>query len=260
VRTYTDGIPSAADYVNPTVYWSPDAPSPAPGVVAIPGWTETQAAISQWGTFLASHGFIVMMVDTATAGVADALVPLPPNRADGLMEGVKTLQAEDSRSGSPIAGKLDTARMVVMGHSMGGGGTLIAASGGSAFAKQYPDLLGSLKGAIGLCPWSTTIEYSGDQVPSLMFDGTADGLVSVGPGGMATSEYASISSTTPRMYVEYNLGSHFVANTPLGGATTDVDTARIGLSWLEVHVMGDARYQQFLVNDSSTMSNFDMKP
>jgi dienelactone hydrolase len=257
VQQYTSGIPAGTDYVNPTVYYSADAPSPAPGVVVIPGWTETQSAISQWGTFLASHGFIVMMVDTAANGVANTGTPLPPDRANGLMEGVKTLQAENTRSGSPIAGKLDTTRMVVMGHSMGGGGTLIAASGAST---QDANLVSSLKGAIGLCPWNPSPSYGNDLVPSLMFDGTADGLVSVGAGGMATAEYASIPSTTPKMYVEYNGGTHFVANTPLGGAPTDVVTARIGLSWLEVHVMGDSRYQQFLVKDSATMSNFDMKP
>jgi alpha-beta hydrolase superfamily lysophospholipase len=255
---YTTGIPSANDYANPTVYWSAAAPTPAPGVVAIPGYTEAQSAINQWGTFLASHGFIVMMVDTATNGAANAVTPLPPDRANGLMEGVKTLQAENTRSGSPIAGKLDTTRMVVMGHSMGGGGTLIAASGSSA---QDANLVSSLKGAIGLCPWnSSPNSYQNDKVPSLMFDGTADGLVSVGAGGMATQEFASIPTSTSKMYVEYNGGSHFVANTPLGGAATDVDTARIGLSWLEVHVMGDMRYAQFLVKDAATMSNFTLNP
>jgi hypothetical protein len=35
--------------------------------------------------------------------------------------------------------------------------------------------------------------------------------------------------------------------------------ARIGLSWLEVFVVGDTRYQQFIVKDT-TMSNYDAKP
>jgi dienelactone hydrolase len=172
----------------------------------------------------------------------------PAQRELTIMEGVATLKAENTRSGSPIAGKLDTSLIAIMGHSMGGGGTLIAASDHS-----------ELKAAIGLCPWNLTVDYSKDTVPSLMFDGTADGLVSVGPGGMATCEYASIPSTTQKMYSEFTGGTHFVANTPLGGAATDIVVARQGLSWLEVHVLNDTRYAQFLVKDT-TNSVFNLNP
>jgi hypothetical protein len=54
VTSYTTGIPSGQDYVTPTIYYSTDAPGPGPGVVVIPGFTETQGALSEWGTFLAS--------------------------------------------------------------------------------------------------------------------------------------------------------------------------------------------------------------
>jgi len=247
VQSYTSGLPSGQDYVTPTMFYPTEGPAPMPGVVVAPGFTETQSAVIQWGTFLASHGFVVMLVDTASGGVANTGIE-PAQRELTIMEGVATLKAENTRSGSPLAGKIDTTRIAIMGHSMGGGGTLIAAS-------DHPEL----KAAIGLCPWNLTVDYSKDTVPSLMFDGTADGLVSVGPGGMATGEYASIPSTTPKMYSEFTGGTHYVANTPLGGAATDLVVARQGLSWLEVHVMNDSRYQQFLVKDA-TNSVFDTKP
>ena len=47
--------------------------------------------------------------------------------------------------------------------------------------------------------------------------------------------------------------------TPLGAAASDKIVARIGLSWLKVNVVGDTRYQQFIVKDPS-MSAWDMKP
>jgi len=244
VQNYTQGVPSGQDYVNPTVYYPTNCPPPFPGVVVIPGFTEAQNAINQWGTFLASHGFVVMTVDTAASGVANTGVP-PAARAQGLWEGVTTLKAENTRSGSPIAGQLDTARMVVMGHSMGGGGTMLA-------ANAHPDL----KAAIGLCPWNPGVTYPQDTVPSLFFDGSADILVAP---SQSTAEYQSIPTTTQKAYVEFTGGSHFVANTPLGTAASDKIVARIGLSWLEVHVIGDSRYQQFIVKDPS-MSAFDTKP
>jgi dienelactone hydrolase len=244
VQQYTQGVPAGQDYVTPTVYYPTDCPAPFPGVVAIPGFTELQNAINMWGTFLASHGFVVMMVDSAANGAGNTGVQ-PASRALGLWEGVQTLQGENTRSGSPLVGKIDTGRMAVMGHSMGGGGTLIAAN---AHAE--------LKGAIGLCPWNPGGTYPQDTVPTLVFAGTADVLVAP---SQATAEYQSIPTTTPKVYAEFNGGTHFVANTPLGPAATDAVAARVGLSWFKVHLAGDNRYQQFLAKDA-TMSNFDIKP
>jgi dienelactone hydrolase len=244
VQQYTQGVPGGQDYVNPTVYYPTDCPEPFPGVVAIPGFTEAQNAINQWGTFLASHGFVAMMVDTAAGGIANTGVQ-PPARATGLWQAVQTLQAENARSGSPLAGKIDTGRIAVMGHSMGGGGTLIA-------ANAHPEL----KAAIGLCPWNPGGTYPQDTVPSLIFAGTADILVAP---SQATGEYQSIPATTPKCYSEFTGGTHFVSNTPLGAAATDKVVARFGLSWFKVHLAGDARYQQFLAKDA-TNSNFDIKP
>jgi len=244
VQSYTSGLAGGQDYVTPTVYYSTDCPGPFPGVVVIPGFTETQSAVNQWGTFLASHGFVVMCVDTASGGTANTGVA-PQARASGLAEAVTTLQGENTRSGSPLFGKLNTSLMAIMGHSMGGGGTLIA-------ANAHPEL----KAAIGLCPWNPGGTYPMDTVPSLFFDGSADILV---PPSAATPEYQSIPTTTAKIYAEFDGGTHYVANTPLGGAASDMVVARIGLSWLEVHVVGDTRYAQFLVKDSS-MSAWDMKP
>ncbi|HVW25649.1 MAG TPA: alpha/beta hydrolase [Polyangiaceae bacterium] len=247
VQQYTMGIPTAADYATPTVYYptvSADCPAPFPGVVIIPGFTEKQNSVSQWGTFLASHGFAVMLIDSAANGMANTGVE-PMSRAQGLAEGVTTLKGENTRSGSPLSGKLDGTRMAIMGHSMGGGGTLIA-------ANMHPEL----KAAIGLCPWNPGGTYPMDTVATLFFDGSADPLV---PPSAATAEYMSIPTTTHKTYAEFNGGSHLVANTPLGNAATDKVVARIGLSWLEVYVVGDTRYQQFIAKDPS-MSAYDSKP
>ena len=229
-----------------------------PGVVIAPGWTETQTAatcpLTQWANFLGSYGFVVMLIDTATAGTANTITPQPPDRANALMEAEKNLVAENTRSGSALAGKIDTSRMALMGHFDGRRRHLLIAA--SANGSSHPEI----KAAIGLCPWNSAgSPYGADIVPSLMFDGTADVLVSVGATGMATVEYGSIPTKTPKMYSEFTGGSHYVACTPQGTAATDVVVAREGLSWLEVHVMHDTRYQQFLVQDP-TNSVFNLNP
>jgi triacylglycerol lipase len=240
VQTYTQGVAAGQDYVNPTVYYPTDCPAPFPSMALIPGFTEAQNAVNQWGTFLASHGIVVIGVDTAAGGVANTGVQ-PPSRALGLYEAVTTLKGENTRQGSPLNGKLNLDKMGVMGHSMGGGGTMLA-------ANEHSDL----KAAIGLCPWNPGVTYPKNTVPSLFFDGTADVLVAP---AAATAEFDSIPASTKKQYVEFNGGSHFVANTPLGAAATDKIVARIGLSWLMVNLVGDSRYQQFIVKDPS-MSAF----
>jgi dienelactone hydrolase len=244
VASYANDLPPDADYASPTVYYPTDCPGPWPGVVVVPGFTELQLSVNQWGTFLASHGFVVMCIDTAAAGILNPGV-LPPSRASGLIEGVATLTKENERAGSPVAGNVDGSRMAVIGHSMGGGGALLAADG-------HPEL----KAAIGLCPWNPGISYPNTTVPTLVFAGTVDPLV---PPLEAYPEYQSIPANTPKVYAEFNLAGHWVANTPLGGAPTDVVVARLGLSWLKVHVAGDARYQEFLATDP-TLSTWEIKP
>ena len=125
------------------------------------------------------------------------------------------LIAENKRQGTRAAGKIDTSRMVIMGHSMGGGGTLIAANGHSS----------EIKAASGSTP-GILRHLSDGHGADAGFDGTADTLV---PPSQGKPEYDSIPTTTPKAYVEFSGGSHFVALTPLGMTPTDPVVARLGL-------------------------------
>ena len=63
---------------------------------------------------------------------------------------------------SSVRTRVDRNRLAVMGHSMGGGGTMEAAT-------ENP----SLQAAIPLTGWHTTKNFSGNRVPTLE-DGTPD--------------------------------------------------------------------------------------
>src|SRR5450631_2714350 len=253
VQTYSAGIPVTPNFVQPTIYYPTNAPSPLPGVAFVPGSCETYEAtatqpqfFTQWGTFLASHGFIVMFVNTSVNGCAQTQ---PATLTDALA----ALVAENARAGSPLLGLVDTQRLAFMGHSYGGSGAFYA-----AMSSTNP----GLKAAVGLCPVPVIAGtyYPTDVTPSLLFAGVGDPHTSD-----TLAQYNSIPATTPKVHAKFNrvstvqISMHHVADTPLGTNVTDPVVARIGLSFLETYVVGDSRYQAFLVSDPA-MANFLWNP
>jgi dienelactone hydrolase len=222
VKTYTSGFSGVGtDFGAGTIYYPTDADAPFASLAVVPGFTAYQNSIADWGPFLASHGMVVMTIDTLTT--AD----LPDQRADELMGALKSIAGENTRTGSPLMGKLDTSRQAVTGWSMGGGGTLIAAS-------KNP----TLKAAVSFAAWEPTGGAT-DTVPVLMFEGTDDPLAA----GMSEPYYMQAADSTPKMLFEVQGAGHDVANSPSNSMNI---VGQYGLSWLKVFLEGDDRYKQFL--------------
>jgi dienelactone hydrolase len=223
VQSYTDGFKKGTDYLAGTIYYPDggDAEPPFGCVIVVPGFTAYQSSIRNWGPFLASNGIVTMTIDTLTTG------DLPDQRSGELLDALNDCVNENERQGSPLMGKIDKNVTGLMGWSMGGGGTLIAAS-------QTP----TLKAVIGLCAWGP---HGGDmdKVPALMFEGTADALAA----SMSDSYYQAIPDSVPKMLFEVAGADHFYANDP---ATYDGIVGLYGLSWMKVFLEGDMRYKQFL--------------
>lgn len=223
VKSYTDGFKKGVSYGGGTIYYpdAADAKPPFGCVIVVPGFTAYQNSIMNWGPFLASNGIVTMTIDTLTT--ADQ----PDQRSGELLDALNDCVNENERSDSPLMGKIDKNVTGLIGWSMGGGGTLIAAS-------QTP----TLKAAIGLCAWGP---HSGemDKVPVLMFEGTADTLAA----GMSDPYYAAVPDSTPKMLFETLGADHFYANDP---ASEMGIIGLYGLSWMKVFLEGDMRYKQFL--------------
>lgn len=234
-------MPQGSTFSSPTIYYPTTGTPPYPGVVFIPGnnddYRENPNTTPQWGILLASHGFVVMFINPTNLGA------LPTARANVLIAGVDALVAENTRSGSPLLGKLDTQSMAVMGHSYGGAGALYA---GNANDPR-------LKAAVGLNPVPNNGFYPNSHVPSLIIAGYGDPYIA-----NTMQQYESIPLTTPKVHAEFAKTTdvlydmHVVALTPIGPLAThrnDPIVARIGVSFLQVYLKGDMRYQQFLVTD-----------
>jgi dienelactone hydrolase len=223
VATYTNGMRDAPGYADSTMHYPTDAEPPFAGVAVVHGYLSPQSSIQAWGQFLASHGIVTLTIGTNSGGDP------PATRATALLDAIETIRSESDRAGGQLAGNIQKDRMAIMGWSMGGGGTLIAAN-----------MTPTLKAAISLCGWNPGGRYPQDVVPCLLFAAVSDGLA----GGQSQGFYSSIPETTPKMLYEASPGSHSVANNP---ASQSGEIGRYGLSWMKVFLEGDERYRQFLL-------------
>lgn len=189
------------------------------GLIAIsPGFTATESSVAWLGRRLASHGFVAIVINT------NSTLDQPASRATQLMAALRYATGSAS---STVRGRIDTARQAVAGHSMGGGGTLIA-------AEDNP----SLKAAIPLTPWNITSSFGGVRVPTLIVGADADTVASV--TSHARPFYASLPSSTYKAYAELNGASHFAPN------TTNTPIGRYSVAWAKRFIDGDTRYSPFL--------------
>jgi dienelactone hydrolase len=226
--TYTDGFKKSNTYLQATIYHPTDADAPFGMVVMCPGWTQLATSIAEWGPFYASHGIVTMILDTNTTGDSVVL------RSEALMGALEDLRNENTRSGSPLMGKLDVMRAGLSGWSMGGGGTWIDTS-------KHPELRTgvSLAGHIATAGGPATAPNI--MVPTMLCAGSAD-LPLLG-GGMSLPMYDAIPETTPKLLYEIAGGDHNICNTP---ASVSGAVGRYALSWQKVFLEGDERYRQFL--------------
>jgi dienelactone hydrolase len=206
-----------------TVY-SPNTAGTYALVAFCPGYTASQSSIAVMGRRLATHGFVVVTIDT------NSVYDQPASRATQLMAALNTVGAITTGA---VAGKMDTSRRIVSGWSMGGGGTLIAAKNNS-----------SLKAAVGLAPWSSDKSFSNDRVPSMMIGGSSDTIAA--PGSHATTFYNSIPTSTKKLLAIIRGADHFFP----GDNPANQPASKYQIAWMKRFADNDTRYSQFLVTDS----------
>ncbi|RKR86005.1 cutinase [Micromonospora pisi] len=187
------------------------------GAVAIsPGYTASWSSISWLGPRIASHGFVVIGIET------NSVLDQPSSRGQQLLAALDYLVEQSS-----VRTRIDPGRLAVAGHSMGGGGSLDA-------ARSRP----SLQAAVPLAPWNLTKSWSSLRVPTLIVGGENDSVASVSSHSIPF--YNSIPSSAEKAYLELNGASHFFPQ------TTNTPTAKQMVSWLKRFVDDDTRYEQFL--------------
>ncbi|WP_425582624.1 serine aminopeptidase domain-containing protein [Streptomyces thermolineatus] len=185
-------------------------------VVVSPGYTAYQSSIAWLGPRLASQGFVVFTIDTNTT------LDQPASRGDQLLAAADYLTEQSS-----VRSRIDRNRVAVMGHSMGGGGSLEA-------AKDRP----SLKAAIPLTPWNLDKTWPEVTVPTFIVGAEDDSVAPVATH--SEPFYQNLPATLDKAYLELNNANHFAPN------SNNTTIAKYSISWLKRFVDDDTRYEQFL--------------
>lgn len=200
-----------------TIYYPTTTADGTFGAVAIsPGFTAYESSIAWLGPRLASQGFVVFTIDTNTT------MDQPDSRGDQLLAALDYLTQRSS-----VRGRVDATRLGVMGHSMGGGGSLEA-------AKDRP----SLQAAIPLTPWNLDKTWPELRTPTMIIGADGDSIAPV--SSHAEPFYQNLPSSLDKAYLELNNATHFTPN------SNDTTIAKYSISWLKRFIDNDTRYEQFL--------------
>lgn len=200
-----------------TVYYPTTTSDGTFGAVVIsPGFTAYESSIAWLGPRLASQGFVVFTIDTLTT------LDQPDSRGRQLLAALDYLTQR-----SPVRDRVDASRLGVMGHSMGGGGTLEA-------AKSRP----SLKAAIPLTGWNTDKTWPEISTPTLVVGADGDTIAPVATH--SEPFYETLPASLDKAYLELNGATHFTPN------SSNTTIAKYSISWLKRFIDDDTRYDQFL--------------
>jgi len=202
-------------------------------IVVAPGFTGYQSSLAWLGPRLASHGFVVMVIDTSTT--AD----MPDQRAKQLISALQQLSKLNGDKRSPLFGKADMRRVGVMGHSMGGGGAIIASRDNS-----------NLKASLALTPWSMEKQFS-TAVPTLIVACQRD--VIAPNASYSVPLYNALPDGTHKAYVELKDQTHFCPQSPVNHPLM----GRYAIAWMKRFLDDDTRYSSFLCDAGQPVAASD---
>ncbi|GAA2583081.1 alpha/beta hydrolase [Actinomadura fulvescens] len=187
-------------------------------IVVTPGFIGPQFSIAWYGPRLASQGFVVMTIST------NAPMDVPPDRAKQMLAALDYLTQK-----SAVKDRVDASRPGLMGHSMGGGGTIRAAA-------ERPEI----KAAIPLAPWDPDASLARPVKANTLIIG-AD-MDFIAPVSMFSEPmYAELQSAPEKAYLELNNAGHVISY-----IAPNTTIAKYSIAWMKRFLDNDTRYDQFL--------------
>lgn len=223
-KTYTEGLTDPV-YDSAIMYYPDGAEAPFAAIVLSPGFLASKENYTILGEIFASHGFAMML--TTPTSVLDFM----PERGKDLVAAVARIAAENARSGSPLMGKLAADRVCVTGQSMGGGGTLHAAT----------ELGGKIRCAVPLQPYEPGTRFPRVTAPILFIAAEADDVAGVADN--ARVHYDSIPASVEKIFAEFRGADHFL--TTNSGAFWEEQSALM-VAFYKLKLEDDQRYAAYL--------------
>ncbi len=197
-----------------------------PAVTLTGGFTNTKEQMSWLANQLASHGFVVIAFTPTNAYSNNA-----QTWADGHKGAISTLEAENLRAASPLAGKIDTQRLGVIGYSYGGAGSILA-------ANQLPN---KVKAAIPICAYQPAAVTS--KIPFMFLTGTAD---TVAAPSNILKVFDRLNFSEPKAFVKLNNLGHLDI---INGGKYHQSQGRFITAWALVFLAKSEEYSTYLKGD-----------
>ncbi|MEY4561407.1 MAG: hypothetical protein RLZZ618_684 [Pseudomonadota bacterium] len=203
------------------------------GLLALaPPYLAQSSSFAWLGPRLASHGFVVVLIDV------NSTLDFPESRSTQQLKAIEYALKQNTTSSSRVYGKIDPSRIGVSGHSMGGGATILT-------ARNKP---ANIKAAFPLTPWSSDKNFSTLRVPTGYLACEDDTVA--GNADHSTRFYNSMPAGVPKAYYELKGQTHFcpqsASNNPMIG--------KYAVAWFKRFVDNDTRFSPFL---SGTLAEAD---
>ncbi len=206
---------------------------PLPATILTHGWEADKEKMTWLAERLASHGYIVILF---TALAYNNLFASPSDWVTGHKGAIETLTTENLRQGSPIYHRLDTSRIAIMGHSMGGGGALHT-------ADEVGDQVAAV---IGITPYETGNKPGENiTVPVLIITGSADILVST---SMGMAFYDALPAINSKLFLTIEAMGHNDVQNEGNDQYHEICSTLI-VSWLNYFLRDDTRYLSWLTGE-----------
>lgn len=218
IANYT--VPNPSGYGSGTITY-PTGSGSYPGVVLMPGYQGTQQNLRWLAPRLASWGFVVVNVGTRT------LTDDPESRGDQISAAGTQLLAFSNTAGNPITGKLN-GTLGAAGHSMGGGGTMVALRDDARFRAGVP-----------LAPYYQNGNFSAVTKPTFSLTCRSDVAA---PGNIYALPWYNSMIRAEKLYVEVP-GDHLC---PMTGYGNKAKQGKWIVSFFSRWLRGDTRFSPFL--------------
>ncbi|MFI7133458.1 discoidin domain-containing protein [Nonomuraea sp. NPDC050153] len=213
-------VPNPSGYRAGTITY-PTAAGAYPGIVLMPGYQGTQQNLSWLGPRLASWGFVVLNVDTNT------LSDSPDQRGTQIRAAGTQLVNLGNATGNPISGKVNGV-LGAAGHSMGGGGTMVALRDDTRFRAGVP-----------LAPYHPSGSFAGVAKPTFFLTCASDVAA---PGSTYARPWYNSMTQAEKLYIEVP-GDHLC---PMTGYGNKAKQGKWIVSFFSRWLRDDARFTPFL--------------
>jgi len=195
------------------------------GLIAVaPPYLAQSSSIAWLGPRLASHGFVVVLIDV------NSTLDFPESRSAQQLKAIEYALKQNTTRTSRVYGKIDGSRIGVSGHSMGGGATILT-------ARNKP---ANIKAAFPLTPWSSDKNFGSLRVPTGYLACQNDDVAV--NADHATRFYNSMPSDVPKGYYELKGETHFCPQS----ATNNPMIGKYAVAWFKRFVDNDTRFAPFL--------------